>query len=196
MIAELSQLKARVNESRVIAAITAAFAEDPVVRWMYPDGWGYWEYFPDFARAFAGKAFANDTADELEGHGCAAMWLPPGIEPDEAAVVGVLQRTLRRGILSEVFEMLGQMAQFHPTGTHWYLPMIGVDPREQGQGLGSALLRRGLARCDRDQLPAYLESTNPRNVPLYERFGFKVVGEIKTTTSPVITPMIRLASCE
>jgi len=193
MIIESNELKARVSESRAIAAISAAFAGDPAARWMYPDGWGYWEYFPDFARAFAGKAFACDTADDVEGVACAALWLPPGIEPDEAAVVGVLQRTLRREVLDEVMAMLGQMAQFHPAGPHWYLPMIGVDPHEQGRGFGSALLRQGMDRCDRDQLPAYLESTNLRNVPLYERFGFKAVGEIKTKTSPLIIPMIRQA---
>eukprot|EP01041_Mallomonas_annulata_P030478 gene30478-52615_t len=63
------------------------------------------------------------------------------------------------------------MGQFHPEEPHWYLSMIGVDPSHHGQGLGSALLKAGLQRCDADGLPAYLESSNPKNVPLYERFG-------------------------
>ena len=41
--------------------------------------------------------------------------------------------------------------------------------------------------------PAYLEATNLRNVPLYERFGFKAVGQIKTRNSPPIIPMVRAA---
>jgi GNAT superfamily N-acetyltransferase len=47
---------------------------------------------------------------------------------------------------------------------HWYLPLIGVDPAHQGKGHGDALMAYALQQCDRDHLPAYLESTNPRNI--------------------------------
>jgi ribosomal protein S18 acetylase RimI-like enzyme len=71
--------------------------------------------------------------------------------------------------------------------------VIGVDPTCQGMGYGSALLAYALEVCDRDHLPAYLESSNPRNIPLYERFGFEVQGEIQVATSPPIAPMLRAA---
>jgi ribosomal protein S18 acetylase RimI-like enzyme len=180
-------------ESRAIAALTMAFAADPAVRWLYPDARQYLRHFPNFAWAFAGKAFVHGTADNLEGHSAAALWLPPNAQPDEAAVVDVLQGSVSEAQLPEVFSILEQMGTFHPNEPHWYLPMIGVDPSEQGRGCGSALLRRGLARCDADGLPVYLESTHLRNVPLYERFGFKVVGQIKTRNSPPIIPMVRAA---
>jgi hypothetical protein len=48
-------------------------------------------------------------------------------------------------------------------------------------------------RCDEDHLPAYLESSNPRNVPLYERHGFTVIGAIQAGTSPTMYPMVRAA---
>jgi ribosomal protein S18 acetylase RimI-like enzyme len=115
------------------------------------------------------------------------------VQPDEAAVATVLQRSVSEQRLPEIFEMFEQMGTCHPHEPHWYLPMIGVHPREQGRGCGSALLRRALARCDRDGLPAYLESTNPRNVSLYKRFGFKPVGWIQTASSPPIIPMLRPA---
>ena len=69
--------------------------------------------------------------------------------------------------------------------------MIGVDPVKQGQGYGTALLRRSLELADRDGISAYLESTNPRNNPLYERFGFKSIGVIQTADSPPMWPMLR-----
>lgn len=181
------------KELRAIAALVTAFAADPAVRWMYPDAEQYLTHFPEFARAFGGKAFEHDTTDELEGHSAAALWLPPEVQPDEAAIVDVLQRSVSEERLPEVFSVLEQMGAFHPSEPHWYLPMIGVDPCNQGQGCGSTLLRQGIARCDADRLPAYLESTNLRNVPLYERFGFKVVGQIRTRTSPAIIPMVRPA---
>jgi ribosomal protein S18 acetylase RimI-like enzyme len=86
------------------------------------------------------------------------------------------------------------MGSFHPSEPHWYLPLIGVDPAYQGRGLGSELLSRGLARCDRDGVPAYLEATSLRSVSLYERFGFETAGQIQTKTSPPIVPMIRIAA--
>jgi ribosomal protein S18 acetylase RimI-like enzyme len=180
-------------ESRALAALVSAFAADPAVRWMYPDAHQYHTNFPAFVHAFAGRAFAHNTADVLEQQSAAALWLPPGVQPDEAGVVDVLQRSVNEARLPELFSLFEQMGAFHPERPHWYLPLIGVAPSGQGRGCGATLLRRGLARCDEDHVPAYLEATSIRSVPLYERFGFKVVGEIKTQTSPPIIPMVRPA---
>jgi hypothetical protein len=46
---------------------------------------------------------------------------------------------------------------------------------------------------DETGLPAYLESSNPRNIPLYERFGFELLGVIQGGDFPPITPMLRSA---
>ena len=84
-----------------------------------------------------------------------------------------------------------QMAAFHPHEPHWYLPLIGVYPASQGQGVGNALMTHALARCDRDGVAAYLESTNPRNVSLYRRHGFEPLGEIRAGDAPPLVPMLR-----
>ena len=47
--------------------------------------------------------------------------------------------------------------------------------------------------CDDDGLIAYLESSNPRNLSLYERHGFEIIGKIQAGTSPTLYPMIREA---
>jgi ribosomal protein S18 acetylase RimI-like enzyme len=60
---------------------------------------------------------------------------------------------------------------------HWYLLNLAVRPGQQGRGLGSALLRHGLDRARNDRLPCFLETANTRNVPLYERHGFRKVYE-------------------
>jgi len=87
-----------------------------------------------------------------------------------------------------VFE---QMGTYHPSEPHWYLPLIGVDPKYHGHGFGSALLHYTLNLCDRDNKLAYLESSNPRNIPLYERHGFELRGTIQIGASPPISPMLR-----
>lgn len=87
-----------------------------------------------------------------------------------------------------------KMDAFHPEEPHWYLAIVGVDAAHQGQGLGAKLLQAALGRCDREGLIAYLESSNPANIPLYERHGFRVIGEIREGNAPVITPMLRPAA--
>ena len=76
---------------------------------------------------------------------------------------------------------------------HWYLAVIGVDAAHQGRGLGSKLMKDALERCDHEGLPAYLESTNPANLTLYERHGFRAAGEIRIGDGPIVTPMLRPA---
>ena len=99
----------------------------------------------------------------------------------------------RRTKLQTLFAVFEQMGQYHPDEPHWYLPLIGVDPAQQGKGYGSALLKYALRRCDEDGSPAYLESSNPKNIPLYRRHGFEVLGTIQVGSSPPITPMLRRA---
>ncbi|HRD29223.1 MAG TPA: GNAT family N-acetyltransferase, partial [Caulobacter sp.] len=121
------------------------------------------------------------------------LWLAPGAEADSDAIIALVGEAVpeeRHDVLGELGEL---MRQFHPKEPHWYLSMIGVDPSRQGQGLGAALLKAGLARCDADGLPAYLESSSPKNVPLYERHGFEVIGLIKPGDHPGLIPMYRPA---
>jgi ribosomal protein S18 acetylase RimI-like enzyme len=73
------------------------------------------------------------------------------------------------------------------------LPLVGVDPARQGYGHGTALMAHALAECDREHLPAYLESTNPRNVTLYERHGFRALGRVPLGESAAFVPMLRPA---
>ena len=82
----------------------------------------------------------------------------------------------------------------HPEELHWYLWILGIDTSQQGRGLGVLLMEPVLARCDLDGIAAYLESSNPRNVPFYERQGFEVRSEFHPEGGPLITGMWRAPS--
>ena len=181
------------ERTHAIATLTAAFADDPAVRWMYPDDDQYRRSFPGFAAAFGGRAFAAGTAHIAEGFAGAALWLAPGTEPDEEALIGHIERTAAGTERDALFAVFEEMGGYHPEMPHWYLPLIGVAPAHQGRGVGSALLHHALAAADRDGMPAYLESSNARNVPLYQRHGFALLGTIQHGSSPPIFPMLRRA---
>jgi GNAT superfamily N-acetyltransferase len=174
---------------RAIAVLTLAFIADPVTRWTYPDPEQYLAQFPPFLRAFGGGAFAQGTARHVGNHAGAALWIGPGMELDHAAI----EANLPAGRESEIGAVFEAMASYHPKEPHWYLPLIGVDPAYQRKGFGAALLQDTLRQCDRDHMAAYLESTNPANVPLYRRHGFEVLGTIQVGSSPPLFPMLRPA---
>jgi ribosomal protein S18 acetylase RimI-like enzyme len=86
-----------------------------------------------------------------------------------------------------------ELDRYHPTEPFWHLTFLAVDPFQQGNGFGTALLQETLRRVDEAGMVAALESTNIANVPLYERFGFEVTGEIRAGDIPPMYPMVRPA---
>lgn len=179
------------EENQALAVITTAFSADPAVRWMYPDSYQFLTHFPKFIRSFAGKAFETGSAYYARGFAGAALWLPPDVHPDEDALIQLFEETIADEKREDLFSVFEKMGNYHPSESHWYLPLIGVDPFRQGSGYGSALMRHALVSCDLNKKLAYLESTNPRNISLYERHGFEVVGTIRVGACPPIFPMIR-----
>ena len=179
------------EKDRARSVITLGFATDPIARWCWPDAAGYLFWMPRFVEAFSGRALDHETADLTPCGRAASFWLPPGVHADEQALEDLIADSIPPNRRGEVDEFLGQMAAFHPATPCWHLAQIAADVTARGQGLGSALLSYGLERCDAEGAVAYLESSNPRNVPLYRRFGFEVIGEIRAGSSPVMHPMLR-----
>jgi ribosomal protein S18 acetylase RimI-like enzyme len=179
------------DESAAIATIALAFAADPMTRWTWPKADQYLAAMPRMARAFGGRAFAHGGALATGDYIGVALWLPPGVGPDEEGLGAVMQSTVAPAKLEDGAGLFEQMAAYHPHDPHWYLPLIGVDPAHFGEGHGDALLSHVLARCDRERAPAYLESTNPRNMSLYLRHGFEPLGTIQAGSSPPLVPMLR-----
>ena len=175
----------------VIAVLTLAFSTDPGARWTYPDSHKYLRYFPDIIRAFGGRALEHGTAHYVEGFLGAALWLPPDVQPDEDEMMTLMQRTVDESTICDFRQVMEHTGRYRPTEPHWYLPLTGVDPAHQGNGYGSALMNHALARFDRQEQLAYLESTNPRNVPFYKRHGFEVLGTVQVGSSPTGFAMLR-----
>jgi ribosomal protein S18 acetylase RimI-like enzyme len=181
------------HEAAISATVLSAFSSDPVARWVYPGAADYFRWFPIFIRAFAGRAIDDRTVLYTTNYSGAALWLRPGAHADEDALVKLVHDSLPEERHAEMFELFAKMDAGHPKEDHWYLPMIGVDTHRQNLGIGAGLMKLALERSDRDGIPAYLESSNPRNISLYRRFGFEGVGEIRAGGSPPLLRMLRSA---
>lgn len=181
------------DKERALDILVLAFSADPVERWMYPEARQYLTYFPEFLAAFGGRAFAEKTVWSLADFSAVALWLPPGADADDKAIVAVLTDSVAPAKHEDTFSVLGQMDEAHPKFPHWYLPWLGVDPARQGLGLGGELITHCLRIVDENHLPAYLETPNPRTIPFYERYGFELTGQAQAGTCPPIALMLRAA---
>jgi GNAT superfamily N-acetyltransferase len=175
----------------VVGVMTLAFASDPACQFLFPDPVQYLTFFPDFVRLYGGRAFDHGGAHVIAGHGGAAMWLPPDVYPDDEALEKLIERSVAPAAMPEVLAVLAAMASHHPQEPHWFLPLIGIDPRQLGQGHGMALMTYGVEACDRDGRPAHLDSSHPGNIPFYERLGFELLTTIEIGGHPPMYPMRR-----
>ena len=181
------------DKARAIATIMTAFTADPALRWVLPDPQQYLTHGPEFVRRFCGRAFDNQSGFVAEGFVGAALWLPPGVDPDGEGIEEWIKEAVPEEDQNKVSAFFDEMDKYHPHEPIWYLAMIGVDPARQGMGLGSALLAHALARVDIEAKPAYLEATTESSRDLYARHGFEVIGTIQAADSPPMFPMLRKA---
>lgn len=183
----------RAEEEQVAATITLAFSEDPIVRWVMPNPLVRMRTFMKLVGLYGGRALDHGTAHVIGDFAAVALWLPPQVEPEGEEMVRLLQSVVPNPILEKYLHQAERVSANHPREPHWYLPLIGVDPAHRGLGYGTALMAHGLRLCDRDGLPAYLESTNPANLSLYKRYGFEVTAEERVEGSPSKFAMLRPA---
>jgi ribosomal protein S18 acetylase RimI-like enzyme len=182
-------------------SLARAFYEDPIMMWMLPNAAQRAKTLPRMFAAMTRHHFlaggGAEVATNGSGIGAAALWDPPGrwkqSGRDELLMMPTLIWTFRSRVPA-ARQLMEIMKREHPEDPHWYLAVIGSDPTVRRAGFGQALMRSRLDRCDAEHAPAYLESSNPDNVPYYMRFGFEVTGEIQLPDDgPSMTPMWRSA---
>jgi ribosomal protein S18 acetylase RimI-like enzyme len=174
--------------------LVRAFDDDPVTRWTYGDG----EARPRWSRRFfvwqLRRLMPQQSVWTTRSGEAAALWARPGCWRESglealrllwATAPGLAPRARR------VLRGLGQVEKRHPEERHLYLAVLGVEPGRQGCGLGSAVVRPGLELCDRDGLPAYVETSRERSVAFYARHGFAVTDEVRLPAGPPVWLMWR-----
>ena len=186
LAAEAPVRASRDQVGQVADDLSAAFAQDPQFLWfLRPDAGQDAARLRLFHGLLLGSALPDGVVQRPATGGAAAIWLPsealgptPLLEslrslPRIAALTGLAR-------LPRMIAMRNAMEAHHPKDRpHAYLWFLGVRPEAQGYGVGSRLLAAGLREVDAQGRHAFLESSNPANVPLYERHGFEVVEEYR-----------------
>jgi ribosomal protein S18 acetylase RimI-like enzyme len=170
------RLATRDDVPELCGSLARAFTDDPVLTWSVPSE----RRRPGLSARFFRERLRTLMAEELvfcdEQRRGAALWAPPDNWRTSLGELLRMRIVTRR---SPAFLVASQRVEkAHPHEPHYYLSVLGVDPAAQGQGLGSRLMAPMLERCDREGVPAYLESSKPSNVPFYERHGFRVTREL------------------
>jgi GNAT superfamily N-acetyltransferase len=193
----------------VVRLLDEAFQDDPVSGWIFPDEEYRRTTHHRLMAAFTDSVLAEGRIDVTEDGTACALWLsiPAADGPehgDAADEAGETDETdeadeavrVRESVDPanlRVEEIIRLMDESHPADrAHEYLWMVGVTPGHQGEGLGSALIRSVLDRCDREGLSAYLEASSARSTKLYERLGFAFTGTtLALPDGPQMWPMWR-----
>jgi GNAT superfamily N-acetyltransferase len=172
-----------------------AFHDDPIYRWLVPRE-RQWErngqhLFACYLRQSAASGTVL-TTPEREG---AALWVRPS-----APGPGVLERLRSAAALLRTVRARTPLAlraaavihRHHLRDPHWYLSILGTEPPLQGLGIGSALMRPVLERCDAEGRLAFVKTATRSTLPLYEQHGFAIVDAFRLPAGgPEVWCMVR-----
>jgi ribosomal protein S18 acetylase RimI-like enzyme len=172
------QLRTATLEDLAIIVDTAARSLDAeaMLRWSFGEE-GFEERIRRHFTHYDGENARRGWIRVVDDGAGIAVWIPPGARKDHEAI-GPAPPGGEAEILGDNAErhaaFWGWVGEHEPPEPLLYLSHIGVVPERQGEGLGSALMRDGLAPRAH-YVPTWLETSRVDNVSYYERFGFYTV---------------------
>ncbi|MDA3040719.1 MAG: GNAT family N-acetyltransferase [Actinomycetota bacterium] len=193
------------DRAQVAAVLTDAFAEDPLTSFMFAhpvrgevQRQRMMEISAERGIALGHTYVWRSSADRADDHDRVidgvALWAPPGQSFFGAAEGRQIGDLLTGADATRLPLLSAGMSEVHahePQEPHFHLQFCGVRSALRGQGIGAKLLRGSLELIDRLGYLAFLESSNARNVSLYQREGFDVQAEVEIPEGPIIRPMLR-----
>jgi len=184
------RVAAHADAPAVRALFARAYVDDPLLRWIFPDeptrleataAWlgVYVERYLTARGGAAGRCRVTTAGGGVTG---AALWRwPTDVFAGEhlPTTVGLLTALVGPAHAAAVGAAMASEAASRPAGPHAILHFLAVDAAHRGRGEARRLVDDGVARAHADGLRALLETTNPENVPVYERLGFTVHAEVR-----------------
>ena len=193
-----------VDADQAVGCLVAAFADDPITRFLLQPAPNYPErltrFFSLLIRARLRLRMPVLVARDSSGIHGAAMGnsaAPPPWPSDLEDEWGGLERAFPGfNERADIYDQIARKSM--PTSPHYYLGVIGTRPALQGRGIGDRLLRSfcDLSAADPLSRGVYLETANPSNVRFYERAGFAVIGQGSLGTATLWCMFLSQAACE
>jgi len=182
-MSDMPRSAGRADSKRLAAILASAFMGDPMMRWSSRDDARFPAAILDTMTYLSAEAMKDGEA-WVSGHAAGLFYTPqkPNRLPGRLgllllAPLVVGNTGLQR--LPRLLALLDTLRRNHPEEPHWYLQFLGVEAGHQGKGHGGRMLAVICAKADADGLPAWLENSNPKNTPLYMRYGFAPVREVR-----------------
>jgi GNAT superfamily N-acetyltransferase len=180
----LEPRRASAEDASVVTEILVrAFNNCPTWGWVFPDPKERANQHRLLWGQFVEGALRYPWVWLAAGDVTTSVWIPPGgsemtdgqFERLETSLVCLLGNGADRALAAfDAFDAA------HPHDEpHYYLSLLGTDPAHYGNGYGLGLLGENLRLVDAEGMPAYLEASNPANVALYERYGFRQIGSFQ-----------------
>lgn len=176
----------------IFSMLAKAFAEDPYVSWLYPDRVQRMAVWPKVMETIGGRAIGCGTAYVTDDGRGAILWLPPGVESDIEKKVHIYKKSLPASRINTLEKIDRQYYRLLPDSSPWTLSIIAVKPGHQQQGIGTSLLEYSLQQIGSQTQDQFVLSCNPKNLSLYQRFGFRLLGRIQADDSPPLHPLLRV----
>ncbi|MEH6305570.1 GNAT family N-acetyltransferase [Olivibacter sp. CPCC 100613] len=92
--------------------------------------------------------------------------------------LGLIFKTMSLTSAMKALKRESLIKKNYPTKEIYYLWFIGVSRENQGKGKGTQLLKELIEHSDTLNRKVYLETSTLRNIPWYEKFGFRVFKEL------------------
>ena len=173
---------------KAVNCLTEAFIEDPCMKYLLRDLANdpkKARYIHEYTLRF-GQLYGHvlTTSNNVEGVG---IWLPPKCQQVSAIMSSwkfiraggyMLNKQISQGTIEVIQQFDAFSQELHHrviSKPHWYLMSIGVAKLYQGKGFARKLIEPMIDYFDKMSQACYLETHNPKNVSLYEKFGFKVM---------------------
>jgi GNAT superfamily N-acetyltransferase len=182
-----------VEVAAIRAVIGRAYADDPLSAWIFTDAQARADacaiWYGLFVETYARSAQVTWLADDQ----AVCLWHTPddpGLEwPTFPTVAGALTALVGASDAERVGNALHPISDITPTEPHVYVNFLAVDPAQQGRGAGGRAITTALDAARARGIGVRLESTNPRNLPFYERLGFRRRADMRLGDGPLLVSL-------
>ena len=123
---------------------------------------------------FIGQSFMALHDGEVCGYVHFNPWPDCLPAPEEIPTVVAARLTPLGEAIPQVIRWFTRWCHLDPEEPHVHLGPIGVAPKMQREGAGTALMQRYIEHLEQEKAPGYLETDRPENVEFYKKFGFAV----------------------